>query len=31
MPGWFVNVAWDPIGDVLYASNMGKPAYKYQR
>jgi photosystem II stability/assembly factor-like uncharacterized protein len=31
MPGWFVNVAWDPLGDVFYASNMGKPAYKYQR
>jgi hypothetical protein len=31
MPGWFLNFGWDPHGDILYASCMGKPAYKYQR
>ena len=31
MPGWFLNFGWDPHADILYASCMGKPAYKYQR
>jgi photosystem II stability/assembly factor-like uncharacterized protein len=31
MPGWFLNVGWDPNADVFYASTMGKPAYKWQR
>ncbi len=26
--GWFLNVAWDPIGKVCYAARMGQPAYK---
>jgi photosystem II stability/assembly factor-like uncharacterized protein len=29
--GWFANFAWDPIGDVLYAARMGKPAFKFER
>lgn len=29
MPGWFLNVGWDPIADILYISKMGEPAYKY--
>lgn len=31
MPGWFLNVAWDPNADVFYASRMGRPAYKFER
>ncbi|KPK37542.1 MAG: hypothetical protein AMJ65_14325 [Phycisphaerae bacterium SG8_4] len=31
IPGWFLNFGWDPHADILYASRMGKPAYKYQR
>jgi hypothetical protein len=31
MPGWFVNIAWDPKGDVFYASRMGMPTYKFER
>ncbi len=30
-PGWFLNFGWDPQADILYASRMGQPAYKYQR
>ncbi|MBN2139169.1 MAG: hypothetical protein JW720_15290 [Sedimentisphaerales bacterium] len=30
MPGWFLNFGWDPNADILYASCMGKPAYKFQ-
>ncbi|HSI37391.1 MAG TPA: hypothetical protein VK986_27630 [Tepidisphaeraceae bacterium] len=30
-PGWFVNVAYDPTGDVFYASRMGQPCLKYER
>jgi outer membrane protein assembly factor BamB len=26
--GWFVNVAWDPLGKVCYASRMGQPTYR---
>jgi photosystem II stability/assembly factor-like uncharacterized protein len=26
--GWFANVVWDPINDIFYASQMGKPMYK---
>ena len=25
------NYAWDPNADILYASSMGKPTFKYQR
>jgi len=31
MPGWFLNVGWDPIANIFYISRMGEPAYKYQR
>jgi photosystem II stability/assembly factor-like uncharacterized protein len=27
-PGWFTNVAWDPVANIFYASRMGKPTYK---
>jgi hypothetical protein len=27
--GWFGNFGWDPIHDVLYASVMGQPAYRF--
>ena len=30
-PGWFVNWAWDPKGDVFYASQMGKPTFRWER
>jgi len=30
-PGWWVNFAWDPKGDVFYASRMGFPTFKLQR
>lgn len=26
--GWFLNVAWDPVGKVCYASRMGQPTWK---
>ena len=26
--GWFLNVAWDPIGKVCYATRMGKATWK---
>lgn len=29
-PGWYANVAWDPIGDVFYVSKMGKPTYRLE-
>ncbi len=29
-PGWYSNVAWDPINDVYYVSKMGKPTYRYE-
>ena len=28
--GWFTNVAWDPVHDVLYVSHMGKPTYRLE-
>ena len=31
MPGWYVNVAWDPKNDVFYASKMNNPTYKLER
>ncbi|MGA2034960.1 MAG: hypothetical protein ABSG68_22150 [Thermoguttaceae bacterium] len=31
MPGWFINLGWDPIANIFYISRMGEPAYKYQR
>jgi photosystem II stability/assembly factor-like uncharacterized protein len=30
-PGWFLNVGWDPQGEVFYASRMGAPTYKFER
>jgi hypothetical protein len=27
-PGWYSNVAWDPVHDVFYVSKMGKPTYR---
>jgi len=30
-PGWFLNAAWDPKGDVFYASRMGFATFKLQR
>jgi photosystem II stability/assembly factor-like uncharacterized protein len=29
-PGWYSNVAWDPVGDNFYVSKMGKPTYKLE-
>jgi photosystem II stability/assembly factor-like uncharacterized protein len=29
--GWYANVAWDPVRDVFYASQMGKPTYRLER
>lgn len=26
--GWFLNVAWDPVGKACYASRMGQPTYR---
>jgi photosystem II stability/assembly factor-like uncharacterized protein len=31
MPGWFLNFAWDPTADILYASRMGQATYKLER
>ena len=31
IPGWFLNFGWDPHANILYASRMGQPAYKYPR
>ena len=28
--GWFGNFAWDPVNDVLYASVMGQPAFRFE-
>lgn len=28
--GWFLNVAWDPLGKACYAARMGHPTYKYE-
>jgi photosystem II stability/assembly factor-like uncharacterized protein len=28
--GWFANVAWDPARRIFYASQMGKPTYKFE-
>lgn len=30
-PGWYSNVAWDPVNDTFYVSKMGKPAYRWVR
>ena len=30
-PGWFTSVGWDPLANILYISQMGKSAYKYER
>lgn len=29
-PGWYSNVAWDPIHDDFYVSKMGRPTYRLQ-
>ena len=29
--GWFLNYAWDPIGNVFYASVMQSATYRYER
>jgi hypothetical protein len=29
--GWFANVTWDPLHDVVYASQMGKPTFRWER
>jgi photosystem II stability/assembly factor-like uncharacterized protein len=29
-PGWYNNVAWDPIHDVIYISKMGKPTLRLE-
>jgi photosystem II stability/assembly factor-like uncharacterized protein len=31
IPGWFINLGYDPKGDVFYVSRMGAHAFKYQR
>jgi photosystem II stability/assembly factor-like uncharacterized protein len=31
MPGWFVNLGWDPKADVFYTSKMGMATYRLQR
>lgn len=28
--GWFTNLAWDPVHDLVYVSKMGKPTYRWQ-
>jgi CubicO group peptidase (beta-lactamase class C family) len=28
---WFGNYAWDPLGDVFYFANMGRPAWRFAR
>lgn len=30
-PGWFLNFAFDPVGNIFYASWMGKPLYRFER
>lgn len=30
-PGWFLNLAFDPVNNLFYASWMGKPTYRYKR
>lgn len=30
-PGWYLNIAFDPIHNTLYTSWMGKPVYRWQR
>ena len=29
--GWFANLGWDPVHNIFYASQMGKPAYRLQK
>jgi photosystem II stability/assembly factor-like uncharacterized protein len=29
--GWFANIAWDPVHDIFYASQMGKATYRLER
>lgn len=30
-PGWYLNLAFDPVHNHFYASWMGKPTYRYKR
>jgi hypothetical protein len=30
-PGWYLNLAFDPVNNVFYASWMGRPTYRYKR
>jgi photosystem II stability/assembly factor-like uncharacterized protein len=30
-PGWYLNLAFDPVKNAFYASWMGKPTYRFQR
>jgi hypothetical protein len=30
-PGWFMNLAYDPVGDVFYVSRMSCHTYKFER
>jgi hypothetical protein len=30
-PGWYLNLAFDPVNNVFYASWMGKPLYRFER
>lgn len=30
-PGWYLNFAFDPVHNIFYASQMGKPTYRYER
>ena len=29
-PGWYTNVAWDPVNDRFYVSKMGNPTYRLE-
>ena len=29
-PGWYSNVAWDPVNNIFYVSKMGQPTYRLE-
>jgi hypothetical protein len=29
-PGWYSNVAWDPLHEIFYVSKMGKPMFRFE-
>jgi len=29
-PGWYSNIAWDPVNDIFYVSKMGNPTYRLE-